>query len=131
MTSVLDRSAGDPPGLVGGACGGCGHVFFPYQVLGCEWCGGHGTTLAARTLAGRGTVLAATVVHLHADPRRTAPFTVLQLRLDDGPVVRGVAAAGAEVAAGARVETVLVPIEEGADELLGLRFRPERRGGAV
>ncbi|HEX4356915.1 MAG TPA: OB-fold domain-containing protein [Pseudonocardia sp.] len=131
MTSVLDRSVEGPTGLVGGVCGGCGFVFFPDQRYGCERCGRHGDDLRARTLAGRGTVLAATVVKLHADPRRTAPFTVLRLRLDDGPVVRAVAVDGAEVAVGGRVEAVLVPIPEGADELLGLRFAPELAGGCA
>jgi len=106
-------------------------VFFPYQRYGCERCGRHGDDLRVRTLAGRGTVLAATVVKLHADTRRTAPFTVLRLRLDDGPVVRVVAADGAEVVVGGRVEAVLVPVPEGADELLGLRFAPELPGGGV
>ena len=131
MTSVLDRSVGSPPGLVGGACQGCGFVFFPYQRYGCERCGRYGDDLRARTLAGRGTVLAATVVRLHADPRRTAPFTVLRLRLDDGPVVRAVAVDGAEVAVGGRVEAVLVPIPEGVDELFGLRFSPVLPGGGA
>jgi uncharacterized OB-fold protein len=82
-------------------------------------------------LAGRGTVQAATVVHLHADPRRPVPFTVAELCLDDGPVVRAVAADGTAMDVGTRVETVLVPVAEGEDELLGLRVRPERAGGAA
>lgn len=129
MTSMLDRSVEGPPGLVGGACDGCGFVFFPYQRYGCERCGEYGDGLRVHTLAGRGTVLAATVVKLHADPQRNAPFTVLRLRLDDGPVVRAVVADGAEVPVGGRVEAVLVPIPESADELLGLRFSPELPGG--
>jgi len=83
----------------------------PHQRHGYERCDGRtATTFGWRTLAGRATVLAATVVKLHADPRRTAPFTVLRLRLDDGPVVRAVAADGAEVVVGGRVEAVLVPV---------------------
>jgi uncharacterized OB-fold protein len=131
MASVIDRSVGGPPGLVGGECRGCGAVFFPYQSYGCERCGRYGADLAVRVLAGRGTVQAATVVHLHADPRRPVPFTVVELCLDDGPVVRAVAADGTAMDVGTRVETVLVPVAEGEDELLGLRVRPERAGGAA
>jgi hypothetical protein len=56
---------------------------------------------------------------------------VVELCLDDGPVVRAVAADGTAMDVGTRVETVLVPVAEGEDELLGLRVRPERAGGAA
>jgi uncharacterized protein len=131
MASVVVWTVGGPPELVGGVCGGCHAVFFPYQSFGCERCGRYGADLAVRVLTSRGAVQAATVVHLHADPRRAAPFTVVEVRLDDGPVVRAVAADGTAVAAGTRVEAFHLPVAEGEDELLGLRFRPEHAGGAA
>lgn len=131
MASVVVATADGPPELVGGVCGGCNAVFFPYQDFGCEHCGRYGADLTVRRLSTRGTVEAATVVHLHADPQRTAPFTVLEVRLDDGPVVRAVGVDGIVTASGGRVEAVILPVAEGEDELLGLRFRPEHEGGVA
>lgn len=39
-------------------------------------------------LRGTGTLLASALVHVHARPGRTAPFTIGTIRLDDGPILR-------------------------------------------
>lgn len=70
-------------------CRLCGHRFFPPQQLGCEQCGAHGADLDSVSLAGRGTVAAAVAVHKHRGPGPAAPFTLTEVALENGPLVRG------------------------------------------
>lgn len=107
--------------LLGGRCA-CGHVFFPMQSHGCEVCGRHGVDLQPMMLAGRGTLLSSTVVHLHAGSARAAPFTIGKIALDEGPVVRTLLVDPArEIAPGARMAARIVPV---GDSTLDLRFAP-------
>lgn len=122
MTSIVDLDV-DPPQLRGGHCRSCGFVFFPFQTYGCEQCGAYGESLVPQALQGHGTVSATTVVHRHASARRTAPFRVVQVALDSGPKVRGVAVEGSEPAVGDVVQLVRLP-GEAEDELLAVRFTP-------
>lgn len=111
------------PVLQGGRCR-CGHVFFPMQTYGCERCGRHGDALTPQALSTHGTLLASAVVHLHADKNRPAPFTIVKVALDDGPVVRTLLAddSGA-VALGQRMTAKLVPVQQADGEtVLDLRF---------
>jgi uncharacterized OB-fold protein len=104
-----------PPALLGGVCA-CGYVFFPLQSYGCERCGRFGEDLQPKDLAGRGRLIASTVVHLHAADRRT-PFVVGAIALDDGPVVRTLlTGTPTGLAAGTRMESALIAIEPGATE---------------
>jgi uncharacterized OB-fold protein len=111
------------PVLQGGRCR-CGHVFFPMQTYGCERCGSHGDALTPQALSTLGTLLASAVVHLHADKNRPAPFTIVKVALDDGPVVRTLLAddSGA-IALGQRMTAKLTPIQQGDGEtVFDLRF---------
>jgi uncharacterized OB-fold protein len=121
-----EGSVADPdhPALLGGACE-CGYVFFPLQTYGCERCGR--TSLATRALSGTGKLLASARVHLHGGKTRAAPFTIVSVMLDDGPIVRTLLAGDDEVHPGDRMVTTLVPVTnaEGA-ERLDLRFAPQR-----
>lgn len=113
--------------LQGGRCI-CGHVFFPMQGHGCEVCGRHGADLQPMTLQGRGKLLSSTVVHLHADKARPAPFTIGKIMLADGPVVRTLLVDPArEVEPGTAMATTLVAVGTGDDgqAILDLRFKPE------
>ena len=119
-------SAAEPghPTLLGGACA-CGYVFFPLQAYGCERCGG--ADLQPRTLSGAGRLLASARVHLHPGKGREAPFTVVAVELEDGPIVRTLADGdAAELQPGIRMVTVLAPVIdlEGSGRL-DLRFTPE------
>jgi uncharacterized OB-fold protein len=87
----------DKPTLVGHAQGGalflravrcsrCGTVAFPPQHHGCERCGA--VDLVDITLAPRGRVVASCTVHVHAQPTPATPFTMAEVRLEDGPTVR-------------------------------------------
>ncbi|MEW2359579.1 OB-fold domain-containing protein [Spirillospora sp. NPDC029432] len=108
------------PVLHGRRCLTCGHASFPRQPYGCEACGaaGPGDPL---DLPAAGTVRAAATVHRHPDPRVAVPFTLVSVRLDGGPLVRGVHAGTA--AAGDRVRARL----EGEGDRTALRFESERR----
>lgn len=109
------------PALVGGACE-CGYVFFPLQTIGCEKCGSRQVT--PRALSGSGRVIAAARVHLHAGKGREAPFTVVSVMLEDGPIVRTLFVDGVQpAAAGQRAVTRLVPVADASGaEKLDLRF---------
>lgn len=72
-----------------GVCKRCGHRFFPPQHLGCEQCGAHGAELDAASLEGRGAVAAAVTVHKHRGPGPATPFTLTEVALENGPVIRG------------------------------------------
>jgi uncharacterized protein len=114
------------PALLGGACA-CGYVFFPLQAYGCERCGG--VDLRPRTLSGVGRLLASARVHLHPGKGRDAPFTVVAVELDDGPIVRTLADGHtAGLLPGARMVTVLTPVVDlEGGQRLDLRFTPEPR----
>jgi uncharacterized OB-fold protein len=94
------------------------------QTYGCERCGSHGNALRPEPLSTRGTLLASAVVHLHADKNRPAPFTIVEVALDDGPVVRSLLAEdGGDVAPGQRMSAKLVPVQRGDGEtVFDLRF---------
>jgi len=112
------------PVLHGGRCR-CGHVFFPMQTYGCERCGSHGDALTSCLLSTSGTLLAEAAVHLHADKQRPAPFTIVKIVLDDGPVVRSLLAEDSiTVSPGQRMTAKLVPVgqSETSETILDLRF---------
>jgi uncharacterized OB-fold protein len=112
------------PVLKGGRCQ-CGYLFFPMQAYGCEQCGRHGRALAPFDLAGRGTLLTEAVVHLHADKDRPAPFTVVKIKLDDGPIVLSLLSRdSAPVAPGTKMVTALEEVGRTAEgePIVDLRF---------
>lgn len=107
--------------LKGVRCTACGEVAFPPQRYGCERCGS--SALADAELAAQGVVLGSSQVHIHAQPEPTVPFTVAEVRLDAGPVVRALLDVGHEAGDwhGRRVHGVLC--ERGQDpEVLEFRF---------
>jgi uncharacterized protein len=110
--------------LLGGRCE-CGYVFFPMQTFGCERCGKHGDALQPFELKGRGTLRCASTVHVHADEKRTAPFVIGMIALDDGPIVRTLIldSPADHDKPGTPVEAVLVAVETEQGEALDLRFR--------
>ncbi len=118
------QDGSDDAVLLGGACE-CGFVFFPMQTYGCELCGRHGASLQPRLLKGRGVLVASALVQMHADKTRPAPFTIVEVALDDGPTIRTLLADGtAEPAPGATMRAVLASVgpSETGDDLVDLRF---------
>jgi uncharacterized OB-fold protein len=115
--------------LKGGRCD-CGYVFFPMQSFGCERCGRTGDALHSFALSGRGRLVTASLVHMHADAKRIAPFVVGTIALDEGPIVRTLLTATTEPVIGAsptRVVATLVPVNAGEEnaDFLDLRFQVE------
>src|SRR5690348_1452506 len=99
------------PALLGGKCNACGYVFFPMQRYGCEKCGS--TDLAEHAIAGRGKMLASARVHLYAGKNRQAPFTVVSVRLDDGPIVRTLLEGpDTEIKPGTTLTTTLIGVSD-------------------
>jgi uncharacterized OB-fold protein len=129
-TLYNDTDAG--PVLLGGRCS-CGHVFFPMQTFGCERCGKTRDALQPHVLKGRGTLITASVVHMHADKRRSTPFAVGTVALDEGPVIRtllsDVELAQKALQKTVEAEWVQVTLEDGSPTL-DLRFRRETKDTA-
>jgi uncharacterized OB-fold protein len=78
MPCVLDASR----------CPHCGLLVVPPEPIGCERCGTPSVELASATVSSEGVVIGCAVVHEHARPEPPTPFVVVEVRLDDGPVVR-------------------------------------------
>jgi uncharacterized protein len=74
--------------LVVQSCVDCGHRQHPPRAL-CTRCG---TTqgLELRAVSGRGTVDSWTVVHRAPRPDVALPYTVVRIRLDEGPILLSV-----------------------------------------
>nr|WP_116310295.1 hypothetical protein [Cupriavidus taiwanensis] len=85
----------------------CSEVAFPPQHYGCERCGS--VDLVDIEVAAQGVVLGSSQVHIHAQPQPAVPFTVAEVRLDAGPVVRALLDVGHEAGDwhGRRVHGVL------------------------
>lgn len=118
------------PALRGVQCR-CGHRAFPPQHQGCEVCGAYGDALVDALFSGCGRLLASATVHRHAHPYPAVPYTVAEVALDDGPVVRGLLAHGAPagLARGARLVTVLEEVRIGDHVVRDLRFAPPGDSG--
>jgi hypothetical protein len=78
----------DTPTLSGTRCSACGRVYFPPLTIGCEACGATAEYLIPIPVAASGTVHSLAQVHLHRG-QPPAPFTIAEIRLDDGPFIRG------------------------------------------
>jgi uncharacterized OB-fold protein len=76
----------DTPNLMGTQCDACSTRFFPPLGIGCEVCGSE--HLAAITMPTTGTVHSTTTVHLYTGKDIEAPFTMAEISLDDGPLIR-------------------------------------------
>lgn len=75
-----------PPTLTGSSCAGCGQVDFPPIALGCQVCGAPEDQLEPITLAAAGLVHA--VARVEAVRAGTEPYTVAEILLDGGPLIR-------------------------------------------
>jgi uncharacterized protein len=91
--------------LPGTRCPACGRTATPPEPYGCEQCGAAADTLEPVELPAAGTVHSQATVHRHHRPTPATPFTVVEVVLDAGPVLKGVLAPGAvPVGIGDRVE---------------------------
>lgn len=97
---------GDTALLWGRHCAACGTDSFPPQDYGCVVCGAYGDTFEARSLPTEGTLLTFTAVQVHET--EPVPFSLGDVELDCGPVVRGRLAANVAPQIEARVRGVIV-----------------------
>jgi uncharacterized OB-fold protein len=63
-------------------------VYFPPLTIGCEACGATAEYLIPIPVAASGTVHSLAQVHLHRG-QPPVPFTIAEIRLEDGPLIRG------------------------------------------
>ncbi len=93
------------PRLAASTCGSCQAVSFPPMTVGCEVCGALEDQLAGTLIAAAGTLHSVATVHLHRGKDIEAPFTMAEVKLDDGPLIRATLLDVVEVdAIGRRVE---------------------------
>ncbi|PIF73794.1 hypothetical protein CLU95_0911 [Variovorax sp. 54] len=105
-----------------------GHISFPPQHYGCQLTGDTGESLVEVLLSGRGRLHAQSTVHMHSRPVPPVPFTVVEVVLDDGPLVRGLLATAqtAPLKHGATLVTCLEEVQNEAGETVrDLRFIAE------
>jgi uncharacterized OB-fold protein len=95
------------------------------MAIGCEVCGADDDALAAHPLAASGAVYSVATVHRHGGTDIEAPFTMAEVRLDDGPIVRVTLVEVVDQSAiGRRAEGrwVTVRTDDDGDEVVELRF---------
>lgn len=83
--------AADHPTLSGTRCAECGRVYFPPLAIGCEACGAPEQQLRPIPVAAHGTIHSLAEVHLHQG-KSPVPFTITEIQLDDGPLIRALLA---------------------------------------
>ena len=122
MTLFKEEPSG--PVLQGGRCNGCGYIFFPMQVYGCEQCGS--LDLVEATLGGSGRLASSALVHVHPDPELKAPFMIGSIELDSGVTVRAIVDVEADACLeiGDRMEAITVAKPRRAVGDVDLRFVP-------
>lgn len=77
-----------PPRLLASRCGACETVSFPAMTIGCEVCGAPAEQLVVSPVAAAGVLHSVATVHLHHGKDIEAPFTMAEIELDDGPLIR-------------------------------------------
>ena len=91
----LYDAGGDVPRLRGTRCTACGRASFPPITIGCDSCGAPEDRLQSADLAATGLLHSIATVHRHHG-QPPAPFTVAEVLLEDGPLVRAMVAPGSE-----------------------------------
>jgi hypothetical protein len=116
----------DPrPVLFGSRCDACGSTRFPAMTIGCDACGAPEVSLVRTRLRAAGTIRSVATVHLHSGKDIAAPFTIAEIALDEGPLIRATLAHVADVdAIGRRVEAdwEVVRVDDNGVEVVEPRF---------
>ena len=113
------------PELHATSCGGCGSVFFPPITLGCEKCGALPDQLKNTSIAAKGLLHSIATVHMHAGKDIEAPFTIAEVQLDNGPLIRAMLSGPATAAdIGSRVcaQWVSIGVSQASEEKIEPRF---------
>jgi uncharacterized OB-fold protein len=116
----------DPPVLLGTRCGACDAAFFPPLGVGCEICGAAEESLRSAPLRATGRLQAFATVFRHPGTDIETPFTVAEIELDDGPVVRALMLAPTDddlaVNDGVAGAWISCGATEKGEEIIDLRF---------
>lgn len=104
------------PTLRGTRCRACSSTYFPPLYIGCEACGATQDFLVPATIATKGVLHSVATVHPRAGDDNDKPFTVAEVQLDEGPLIRAMMAERAEIdAIGRRVEAQWTLVRNDAD----------------
>jgi uncharacterized protein len=120
----LFEADADVPTLKASACTTCGRVSFPPLTIGCDACGATEERLEPISVQAVGEVHAFATVHVHHG-QPTRPFTVAEIVLDAGPLIRALVAEGSPaLGAGDRVRGVWVVarIDDAGNDLVEPAF---------
>lgn len=121
----LYQASDGAPLLAGCRCAACGYVGFPFQNFGCEKCGA--ADLAPTQLRARGVLVSFAHVHRHAGRDIVAPFSIGEIRLDDGPLIRcTLSSSQAQPSLGQIMVGVLEHNPASEPDVRELRFEAER-----
>ena len=101
---------GGTPSLLGVRCAACGATLFPPQAFGCTSCGAHGEQLQREPIPATGLLHSYATVHRHES--HPTPYTVGEVVLDAGPMVRSLLAPDYSPRIGQRVQGVILQDEE-------------------
>lgn len=104
-------------------CSACGATLFPPQDYGCTVCGAHGAQVSTVDVPAAGRLHSFAVVHLHQG--QATPFTIAEMTLDAGPMLRVRLVDGATAHTGQRLRGVVVE----RDGKRGLEFAPVTEDG--
>jgi uncharacterized OB-fold protein len=111
--------------LAGSRCGACGRVTFPAVAIGCDACGADEGSLERVELAAAGSLHTFATVHLHHGGDLDAPFTIGEVQLEAGPLIRVMVARDqANLAIGDRVHAVwrVARVDDHGDEVVEPAF---------
>jgi hypothetical protein len=99
-------------------------VYFPPLTIGCEACGATAEYLIPIPVGASGTVHSLAQVHVHRG-QPPAPFTIAEIRLDDGPLIRGTLGGDADrirIGDAVRAIWAVVAAQDDGDEVVEPAF---------
>lgn len=102
--------ASGTPKLHGIHCHACELTSFPPQHFGCEKCGAHSDSIDTVNIAPTGTVVSSARVDHAPGTAVAVPFRIAEVRLDSGTKTRVTLMSPDPIAAGTRVEGVMMPV---------------------
>ena len=133
QSRLFTAELGKPPVLRGRHCTACGYVFFPPHDFGCDACGAVSDRVEPVAIEGSGVLRSLAVVHRHGGSSIEVPFTVGEIALDAGPMVRAVLMGPGPFAIGDRVSATLFGVVANAapSDERGLWSRTTNADGAA
>jgi uncharacterized OB-fold protein len=113
------------PSLAGSRCSSCGRVTFPALAIGCDACGAGEASLEPVDLETAGSLYTFATVHLHRGGDLEVPFTIGEVQLDAGPLIRVTMGPDQpDLAVGDRVRAIwrVARVDDNGDEVVEPAF---------